>query len=133
MARHPLSGRPLLLCMGATFEGLRHVLGVVESSVQNLPSVRGLSQDLVDRGSSPDQGQLCITLVTASLSRIMTECIGSQIRPQHCQMQKLARVVSNLAAAEQRPIQGAISRALPFQIWHWPVRCCCKSTPSYGR
>jgi hypothetical protein len=50
-----------------------------------------------------------------SLSRILAECIGSQIRLQHCQVHKLARVVSNLAAAEQRPIQGAISRgfALP--------------------
>ena len=27
-------------------------------------------------------------------------------------MHKLARIVSNLAAAEQRPIQGAITRAL---------------------
>ncbi|MDE2826782.1 MAG: hypothetical protein OXL40_05655 [Bacteroidota bacterium] len=74
--------------------------------------MRGLFQDLVDRRSSPDQGLLCITLVTASLSRILTECIGSQIRLQHCQMHKPARVVSNLATAEQRPIQGAISRAL---------------------
>ena len=55
MARQPLSGRPLLLCMGASFEGLRHVLGVVESSVQYLPSVRGLFQDLLDRGLSPDR------------------------------------------------------------------------------
>ena len=76
-----------------------------------LPSVRGLSQDLLDRGLSPDRGLLCITPGAASLSWILTECFGSQIRLQHCQMHKLARVVSNLATAEQRPIQGAITRA----------------------
>ena len=97
---------------GATLEGLRHVLGVVESSVQILPSLCGLFQVLLDRGQFPDRGLLCITPGTASLSRILTECTGSQIRLQHCQMHKPARLVSNLAAAEQRPIQGAITRAL---------------------
>lgn len=111
MARHPLSGRPLLLCVGATLEGHRHMLGVAESSVRNLPSVGGLFRDLLDRGLSPDRGLLCITPGAASLTQILTECFGSQIRLQHCQMHKLARVVSYLAAAEQRPIQGAITRA----------------------
>ena len=96
---------------GATLEDHRHASGVVESSVQILPSVRGLFQDLVEGRSSPDHGLRCITLEAATYSWILTECFGSQIRLQHCQMRKLARMVSNLAAAEQRPIQGAITRA----------------------
>ena len=50
----------------------------------------------------------------ASFARILNDCIGSQIRLQHCQMHKLARVVSNLATAEQRTIQGPITD-LPFK------------------
>ncbi|MYF62875.1 MAG: hypothetical protein F4058_04870 [Rhodothermaceae bacterium] len=55
---HPLWGGPLLLCIGVTLEGQWHVLGFVESSVQDLASIRGLFQDLLGRELSPDQGLL---------------------------------------------------------------------------
>ena len=106
-----LWGRPFLLCMAATLDGYRHVLGFVESSTQDLASVRGLFQGLLDRGLSLDQGLLCITPGTASLCRVLTECFGQQIRLQHCQMHKRARVISYLAVPEQRLIQGAMTRA----------------------
>ena len=79
MARHPFIGASASFVHGATLEGHPHVLGVVESSVQILPSVRGLFQDLLDCGLSADKGLLCITPGTESLSWILTECIGSQI------------------------------------------------------
>ena len=106
-----LWGRPFLLCMAATLDGDRHVLGFVESSTQELASVRGFFQGLLDRGLSLDRGLLCITPGTARLCRVLTECFGQQIRLQHCQMHKRARVISYLAVPEQRLIQGAMTRA----------------------
>ena len=106
-----LWGRPILVCMAATLEGYRHVLGFVEASAQDLASVRGFFQDLLDRGLSLEAGVLCITPGATGLDRILTEQFGAQMRLQHCQMHKRTRVISHLAAPEQARIRGAITRA----------------------
>ncbi len=97
--------------MGATVEGYRRVLGFVEASIQDPVSVCNLLEDLVHRGLSVEQGLLCVTPGITNLSRSLTERYGEQIRFQHCQMHKRARVVSYLPVSEQREIQGAITRA----------------------
>ena len=53
-------GTPLLLCMAVTVEGIRHILGFVEATVQDTVAVQGLLDGFLDRGLRVEEGVLCV-------------------------------------------------------------------------
>ena len=104
-------GRPLVLCMAATAEGYRRVLGFVEASLQDVVALQHLLQGLLERGLCPDRGLLCITAGTAALSQTLAQYLGPQICEQFCQVHKRERVISYLSDADRPRIRNAITRA----------------------
>ena len=103
--------RSLLLCMGVTTSGYRHILGFVEALPQQGSAMRPLVQDLLNRGLCPDQGLLCITPGSKGIAKVLSECFGTQLCLQSCQAHILERVVSPLCEADQRRLQGEFRRA----------------------
>ncbi len=110
----PVWGRSLVLCMGVTAGGYRHMLGCIEATLQHDAAIRQLLQGLRKRGLCADRGLLCITRGQSWLTRVLEEALGSHLCHQHCQMAKRERVVSYLAEKPQRRVRGAITRA--FQL-----------------
>ena len=110
----PVWGRSLMLCMAATSDGLRHMLGFAEATLQDAAAVRQLLQDFRERGLCVDRGLLCITSGQAQLTRALADSLGTHLRQQHCQMAKRERVVSYLADEDRRSVRGAITHA--FQL-----------------
>ncbi len=110
----PVWGRSLVLCMGVTAGGYRHMLGCIEATLQHDAAIRQLLQGLRKRGLCTDRGLLCITRGQSWLTRVLEEVLGPRLCHQHCQMAKRERVVSFLAEKQQRRVRGAITRA--FQL-----------------
>ena len=107
----PFWGHPLALCIGVTVEGYRRILGFAEANLQEMDAMQHLIQDVLDRGLCVKKGLLWITPGLPGLSRLLTECLGAQVRHQHCQVYKCIQVTSLLPEEEQRRIRGAIKRA----------------------
>ena len=110
----PVWGRSLVLCMGVTAGGYRHMLGCIEATLQHDAAIRQLLQGLSKRGLCANRGLLCITRGQSWLTRVLEEVLGPHLFHQHCQMAKRERVVSYLAEKQQRRVRGAITRA--FQL-----------------
>ncbi len=110
----PVWGRSLMLCMAATSDGFRHMLGFAEATLQDAAAVRQLLQDFRERGLCVDRGLLCITSGQAQPTRALADSLGTHLRQQHCQMAKRERVVSYLADEDRRSVRGAITHA--FQL-----------------
>ncbi len=106
-----LWGHPFFLCMAATTEGYRHILGFVETVARDHDAMASLFQGFLDRGLCAENGLLCITPAIPTLSRVLTDCFGPRIQFQHCQVHKRERVVSYLPDTDRLRIRGAICRA----------------------
>ncbi len=104
-------GRPIVVCMAATIEGYRRILGFVEAPLHDAERVQHLLQGLLELGLCADRGLFCITPDVTSLTGVLQECLGTGMQQQHCQMHKRTRVVSYLSEQDGRRIRGAITRA----------------------
>ncbi len=104
-------GRPIVVCMAATIEGYRRILGFVEAPLHDAERVQHLLQGLLELGLCADRGLFCITPDVTSLTDVLQECLGTGMQQQHCQMHKRTRVVSYLSEQDGRRIRGAITRA----------------------
>lgn len=109
-------GHPLLLCMGATEEGYRHILNFVEAPARDIACVQQLLCTLLDRGLRTDPGLFCITSGEAQLSRQVTECL-QPVGMQYCHYRKRERVLSYLGDRDLARIKGAMMRAYEIPVY----------------
>ena len=109
-------GTPMLLCMGATEEGDRHLLNFVEAPARDLASVQQFLRMLVDRGLRTEPGLFCITSGDAQLSKQVVEVLHP-VGLQYCQYRKRERVLSYLGDADVARIKGAMMRAYELPVY----------------
>ena len=109
-------GHPLLLCMGATEEGYRHVLNFVEAPPRDIASMQQLLGTLLDRGLRTEPGLFCITSGETELSKQVTELL-QPTGMQYCQYRKRERVLSYLGDRDFARIKGAMMRAYEIPVY----------------
>ena len=109
-------GTPMFLCLGATEEGYRHILGFVEAPARDVASMKQLLCTLRNRGVQTESGLLCITSGDAQLSRLIPEMLHP-VRLQSCQYRKRERVLSYLGDADFARIKGAMIRAYEIPVY----------------
>lgn len=103
-------GHPLLLCMGATEDGYRHLLNVEEAPALDMDAVQRFLGALVDRGLCSESGLLCITSGDPRLRQRITELLHP-MGIQYCQHHKQEHVLSHLGETDSARIKGAMMRA----------------------
>ena len=109
-------GHPLLLCLGATEEGDRHILNFVEAPARDIACMQQLLCPLLDRGLRTEPGLFCVTSGEPQLSKEVTE----RLRPvgmQYCQYRKRDRVLSYLGDRDFARIRGAMTRAYEIPVY----------------
>jgi len=114
--RFQVWGHPLLLCMGATEEGYRHILNFVEAPARDIASMQQLLGTLLDRGLRTEPGLFCITSGEAQLSRQVIASL-QPVGMQYCQYRKRERVLSYLGDADFARIKGAMMRAYELPVY----------------
>ena len=76
-----------VLCMGATMEGRKRVLGFVAATLEDAVRMEQWLQELIARGMRSDHGVVCVMPGTHGLRKALDVTFGASVQIQRCQVQ----------------------------------------------
>lgn len=104
----------LVIALGITMSGEKHILGFVETDTENQTVLSGFLQSLLDRGFDISQGLLVIIDGGKGLRAAVRKVLAKRALVQRCLWHKRENVVSHLPLRDQpawrRRLQKAMDR-----------------------
>src|SRR5690242_7684797 len=85
-------GQVLVVALGIAEGGEKHVLGVWQGATENTTVVKGLLEDLIDRGLDLQRRYLVVIDGSIALRAGVERVIGEQVEVQRCQIHKRRNV-----------------------------------------
>jgi transposase-like protein len=85
-------GQVLVVALGIAESGEKHVLGVWQGATENTAVVKGLLEDLVDRGLDRQRRYLVVIDGSKALRAGVERVFGEQVEVQRCQIHKRRNV-----------------------------------------
>jgi hypothetical protein len=82
----------LVVALGIAESGEKHVLGVWQGATENTTVVKGLLEDLVDRGLDQQRRYLVVIDGSKALRAGVERVFGEQVEVQRCQIHKRRNV-----------------------------------------
>jgi transposase-like protein len=101
-------GHQVISTVGVDTEGAKHVLGMTEGATENAVVVKGLLEDLVERGVTPDRRRLFVIDGSKALRKAIDDVYGRRNPVQRCRIHKLRNVVGHLP----EELQGQVSAVM---------------------
>ena len=101
----------LVVAVGVTMTGDKHVLGFVETGTENEQVLTPFLRSLGDRGLDSSQGLLVIIDGGKGLRAAVRQAFGSLALVQRCQWHKRENVVSHLPKGDQAAWRRRLQRA----------------------
>jgi len=86
----------VIVAIGVDSDGHKHMLGLAEGATENATVVRGLLEDLVQRGVSPDRRRLFVIDGSKALRSAVDAVFGAHNPVQRCRKHKIDNVVGYL-------------------------------------
>jgi putative transposase len=107
----------LIAAVGVDAEGHKHVLGLADGATENAAVVRGLLEDLVERGVKPGRRRLFVIDGSKALRKAIDEVFGSGNAVQRCRNHKIKNVTDHLPKDLKGQMAAAMKAAyrLPFE------------------
>lgn len=97
-----LGGHHVLTALGVDDEGKKHVLGMREGASENAAVVKGLLEDLVQRGIAPGVQRLFIIDGSKALRAGIDAVYGADQPVQRCRIHKIRNVQGHLPESKAR-------------------------------
>lgn len=134
------AGQVLVVALGVTEDGAKHVLGLWQGATENAAVVKALLEDLVERGLDPQRRYLFVLDGSKALRAGIERVFGSQAEVQRCQIHKIRNVIEHLPegcrADWRRRLRNAYAmtdyaaaKAALEKLW----RQLCEINPSAAR
>jgi putative transposase len=101
-------GHQVICAIGVDAEGAKHVLGLTEGATENAQVVKGLLEELVERGVKPDRRRLFVIDGSKALRAAIDAVYGRQNPVQRCRTHKLRNVLGYLP----KELQGQVAAVL---------------------
>ena len=101
-------GHQVICAMGVDLSGKKHVLGLTEGATENAVVVKGLLEDLVERGVAPGRKRLFVIDGSKALRKAIEDVYGKENPVQRCQLHKRRNVLGYLP----KELQGQVGKAL---------------------
>jgi transposase-like protein len=89
-------GHQVIVAVGVDSQGYKHQLGLAEGATENAVVVKGLLEDLVARGVTPERPYLFIIDGSKALRAAVTAVFGPDTPVQRCRHHKIENVTSYL-------------------------------------
>jgi putative transposase len=106
-----LGGHQVVYAVGVDVEGRKHVLGLTEGATENAVVVKGLLEDLVERGVRPERRRLFVIDGSKALRKAIDQVYGRDNPVQRCRVHKLKNVLGYLPAELQAQTAAAMRAA----------------------
>ena len=104
-------GHQVISAIGVDAEGCKHVLGLTEGATENAQVVKGLLEELVERGVKPDRKRLFVIDGGKALRAAIDAVYGTQNPVQRCRNHKRENVLGYLPKELQGQVGAALSAA----------------------
>ena len=101
----------VMCAVGVDSEGRKHVLGLTEGATENTVVVKGLLEELVARGVSPERRRLFVIDGSKALRKAIDDVFGKQNPIQRCQAHKRRNVISYLPKEMQAQVAAVLRAA----------------------
>jgi transposase-like protein len=101
----------ILVALGVSSDGRKHLLGLREGTTENTPVARALLEDLVERGLPADRALLWGVDGAKALRKAVAQVFGPLAVVQRCQVHKLRNVKAHLPIELQRSVHQAMAQA----------------------
>ena len=106
----------LIVAIGVDDQGFKHVLGVTEGATENAVVVKGLLENLQERGVLSDRPRLFVIDGSKALRKAIDQVYGSKNLVQRCRKHKLENVSAQLPE-DLRESVGVMMRAAYKLPW----------------
>ena len=86
----------VIAAVGVDIEGRKHILGLADGATENATVVKGLLEDLVERGVKPDRRRLFVIDGSKALRSAIDAVYGTTNPVQRCRSHKVRNVMGHL-------------------------------------
>lgn len=107
-------GHHVLTAVGVDALGQKHVLGLVEGASENAAAVKGLLEDLVERGVKPGRRRLFVIDGSKALRKGIDAVYGADNPVQRCRAHKVRNVMDHLPQDQRDQVKAVMKAA--FQL-----------------
>jgi transposase-like protein len=104
-------GHQVICAVGVDSDGNKHVLGLSEGATENTVVVKGLLEELVERGVTPDRRRLFVIDGSKALRTAIEQVYGEQNPVQRCRHHKRENVLGYLPKELRGQVGTALSAA----------------------
>ena len=104
-------GHQVVSAIGVDAAGCKHVLGLTEGATENAVVVKGLLEELVERGVTPGRKRLFVIDGSKALRKAIEEVYGASNPVQRCRTHKLRNVLGYLPKEMQGQVAAALGAA----------------------
>jgi transposase-like protein len=101
----------VLVALGISNDGTKHVLGLWEGATENARACKGLLEDLVSRGLRTDRSMLVVLDGAKALHKAVRDVFGDRALIQRCQEHKKRNVTDQLPEAMRPQVRRAMNQA----------------------
>ena len=106
-----VGGNTVVVALGVDTEGEKHILGMWQGSTEKKTVVRGLINDLIDRGLDTERNLLFVIDGSKALYGAITEVFGTDTPIQRCTVHKKRNVLDLLNESDEHRIKQRMSEA----------------------
>jgi transposase-like protein len=104
-------GHQVICAIGVDTEGSKHVLGLTEGATENAVVVKGLLEELVQRGVTPGRKRLFVIDGSKALRTAIEQVYGASNPVQRCRNHKRKNVLGYLPKELQGQVGAVLSAA----------------------
>jgi len=104
-------GHQVICAIGVDTEGSKYVLGLTEGATENAVVVKGLLEELVERGVTPGRNRLFVIDGSKALRKAIEQVYGVSNPVQRCRNHKRKNVLGYLPKELQGQVGTALSAA----------------------
>lgn len=101
----------VIVVLGITSGGKKHILGLAEGTSENATVCSTLLRTLIGRGLDAELNRLFVLDGGKGLKKAVEMTFGKSVQIQRCQIHKLRNVLSHLPKKEQPEAKGELHRA----------------------
>jgi transposase-like protein len=117
-------GHQVICAVGVDLSGKKHVLGLTEGATENAVVVKGLLEDLVERGVSPARRRLFVIDGSKALRKAIDDVFGRHNPVQRCRTHKLRNVLGYLPKELQQQTAAVLRAAWKLDPKEGLARLC---------
>ena len=106
-----VGGHTVVIALGIDTKGVKHVLGLRQGATENAAVVKGLLEELLERGLSPDRPMLVVIDGAKALRKAVDAVFGETVAVQRCTVHKKRNVLDHLPLSERSRVSRRMSHA----------------------